>query len=123
MPRPALVGDAHPTNDLPLASSSRPVHLRGSDGTTDRGISREGRSMGDTGFSSGVGRSTRRQFGRAVAGLTAGTVFAPAIVRGRNLNEKLNIAVIGAGGRGGANLRGVSSETIVALCDVSEPAI
>src|SRR6185437_5583577 len=45
------------------------------------------------------------------------------IVRGRNLNEKLNIAVIGAGGRGGANLRGVSSETIVALCDVSEPAI
>jgi predicted dehydrogenase len=79
--------------------------------------------MGDTGDSSGIGRSTRRQFGRAVAGAAVGAFAAPAIVRGRNLNEKLNIAVIGAGGRGGANLRGVSSETIVALCDVSEPAI
>ncbi len=35
-------------------------------------------------------------------------------------NEKLNIALIGAGGRGGANLAGVSSENIVALCDVDE---
>ena len=34
-------------------------------------------------------------------------------------NEKLNIGIIGAGGRGSANLRGVSSENIVALCDVN----
>jgi predicted dehydrogenase len=44
-------------------------------------------------------------------------------LRGRNLNEKLNIAMIGVGGRGAANLDGVKSETIVALCDVFEPAI
>src|SRR6476469_4068097 len=35
-------------------------------------------------------------------------------------NEKLNIAVIGAGGRGAADIREVSSENIVALCDVNE---
>ena len=33
-------------------------------------------------------------------------------------NEKLNIAVIGCGGRGAANLNGLSSQNIVALCDV-----
>ena len=47
----------------------------------------------------------------------------PAIVRGRNLNEKLNIAMIGVGGRGAANLEEVASENIVALCDVCEPMI
>ncbi len=78
--------------------------------------------MGDTGFSSGTDRSTRRQFGRAAAGALA-TFAAPAIVRGRNLNDKLNIAAIGVGGRGGSNLQGVSSENIVALCDVAESAI
>jgi predicted dehydrogenase len=35
-------------------------------------------------------------------------------------NEKLNIACIGIGGRGAANLGGVSSQNIVALCDVDE---
>ena len=35
-------------------------------------------------------------------------------------NEKLNVALIGIGGQGGANLRGVSSQNIVALCDVDE---
>jgi predicted dehydrogenase len=39
------------------------------------------------------------------------------------MNEKLNIALIGVGGRGVANLNGVSSENIVALCDVYEPAV
>lgn len=54
----------------------------------------------------------------------ASTVFAcPAIVRARNLNEKLNIAVIGCGGRGGSNLQSVSSENIVSLCDVYEPSL
>ena len=69
------------------------------------------------------GRPTRRQFARTLAGVAVGTFAAPAIVRGRNLNEKLNIAVIGVGGRGGSNLNDVSSENIVALCDVSQPAI
>src|SRR5688500_18748706 len=38
----------------------------------------------------------------------------------RSPNDKLNIAIIGAGGRGGANLNDVKSENIVALCDVNE---
>ncbi len=33
-------------------------------------------------------------------------------------NEKLNIAIIGVAGRGGANIGGVAGENIVALCDV-----
>ncbi len=68
-------------------------------------------------------RPSRRQFGRAVVSAAAGIFAAPAVVRGRNLNEKLNIAVIGVGGRGEANLEGVDSENIVALCDVYEPAV
>ena len=35
-------------------------------------------------------------------------------------NEKLNIAIIGCGGQGGENLKGVAGEHIVALCDVDE---
>ncbi|NIA15921.1 MAG: Gfo/Idh/MocA family oxidoreductase [Nitrospiraceae bacterium] len=35
-------------------------------------------------------------------------------------SEKLNIACIGVGGRGAANIRGVVGENIVALCDVDE---
>jgi predicted dehydrogenase len=68
-------------------------------------------------------RPTRRQFARAVAGTAIGALAAPAIVRGRNLNEKLNIAMIGVGRRGAHNLQQVASENIVALCDVFEPAI
>ena len=36
------------------------------------------------------------------------------------MSDKLNIAIIGAGGRGKANTNGVSSENIVALCDTNE---
>ncbi|MCH7728873.1 MAG: Gfo/Idh/MocA family oxidoreductase, partial [Planctomycetes bacterium] len=63
---------------------------------------------------------TRRRFlgTAAVAGATAWS--APTILRARNLNEKLNIAVIGSGGRGAANMRSVESENIVAVCDVNE---
>ena len=35
-------------------------------------------------------------------------------------NEKLNLAIIGAGGRGRSNLGAVAGENIVALCDVNE---
>ena len=35
-------------------------------------------------------------------------------------NQKLGLAVIGAGGRGASNLQGVKSENIVALCDVDQ---
>ena len=36
----------------------------------------------------------------------------------RSANQKLNLAVVGVAARGGANLNGVSSENIVALCDI-----
>ena len=62
---------------------------------------------------------TRRQFARRTLASTA-VLSAPALLRGQNLNGKMNIAVIGTGGRGGGNLKGVSSENIVALCDVNE---
>jgi predicted dehydrogenase len=58
-----------------------------------------------------------------MAGAAVGALAAPAVVRGRNLNERLRIACIGVGGRGASNLHDVSSEDIVALCDVFEPAI
>ena len=79
--------------------------------------------MRETSPSVGCSQPTRRQFGLTVVGAAAGVFAAPAILRGRNLNEKLNIAVIGVGGRGASNLGGVSSENIVALCDVFEPAL
>ena len=41
----------------------------------------------------------------------------------KSANDRLNIAMIGVGGRGGANLGGVNSENIVALCDVYEPPV
>jgi predicted dehydrogenase len=64
---------------------------------------------------------TRRQFLAASAGVaTAGVLGFPAVLRGRNLNDKLNLAVIACGGRGGANLNSVKSENVVALCDVNE---
>jgi predicted dehydrogenase len=66
-------------------------------------------------------RLTRRQFLRASA-LTTGAMLvgAPAFLRGQNLNNKLNIGIIGAGGRGGFAVEKSSAENIVALCDVAE---
>jgi predicted dehydrogenase len=61
---------------------------------------------------------SRRSFLATSAGSAAAAFAAPAIVRGRNLNEKLNVACIGVGRRGGHNLQAVSGENVVALCDV-----
>ena len=68
---------------------------------------------------------TRRRFFRQVAltGSAAAlvrTLTAPASGASRSPNDKLNIAIIGPGGRGAANLEGVRTENIVALCDVDE---
>jgi predicted dehydrogenase len=70
-----------------------------------------------------AGKLSRRQFHGGVIASTFGVLAAPAYLRGRNLNDRLNIAVIGVGGRGALNLASISSENIVALCDVYEPAI
>src|ERR1044071_7343856 len=68
---------------------------------------------------------TRRQFlhrSSIAASATAlgVTAFAAAKPRRVSPNEKLNIAVIGMGNRGGTDAQEVSSENIVALCDVDE---
>lgn len=65
---------------------------------------------------------SRRGFLKTTAVATGSVVFGvPALLRGQSLNNKLNIAVIGCGGRGGSNLKEVAAtENIVALCDVNE---
>lgn len=65
-------------------------------------------------------RITRRQFAAASAGVLAA---APGFLRAQDSPNRLNIAIIGSGGRGGSNLSSVSGENIVALCDVNERAI
>ncbi|HET7625092.1 MAG TPA: Gfo/Idh/MocA family oxidoreductase [Verrucomicrobiae bacterium] len=66
--------------------------------------------------SSGI---NRRQFIKATS-LAAGAVTfgVPTLLRGQNLNSKLNIAVIGAGGKGASDTNCCNTENIVALCDV-----
>lgn len=65
-------------------------------------------------------RITRRRFVASAAAALA----APAFLRARNANEKLNIAMIGSGGRGLANLKEVEkTESIVALCDVDQSGV
>lgn len=65
---------------------------------------------------------SRRTFLKTSAA-AASALAAPGFLRARNANEKLNIAMIGSGGRGAANLKGVETENIVALCDVDANAI
>ncbi|HVN83191.1 MAG TPA: Gfo/Idh/MocA family oxidoreductase [Terriglobia bacterium] len=67
-------------------------------------------------------RVSRRSFiMTSAATLTAGKVLAKTVSLKRlgykSPNEKLNIAAIGAGGKGASDLEGCSSENIVALCD------
>jgi predicted dehydrogenase len=56
--------------------------------------------------------------------LAGGAVLAaPRFLRARDTHNRLNIAVIGTGGRGGSNLSAVGSENVVGLCDVSKRAL
>ena len=64
---------------------------------------------------------TRRQFIQRSAAASA-VALAPMVhVSGQEpkSDEKLNLAIIGAGGRGQANTGGVAGENIYALCDVN----
>ena len=65
---------------------------------------------------------TRRQFiyTTAIAGAAAMSGFAATKPKARLLsaNDKLNIGVVGAGGKGSSDTDHCSSENIVALCDV-----
>ncbi|MCL2623011.1 MAG: Gfo/Idh/MocA family oxidoreductase, partial [Planctomycetaceae bacterium] len=71
---------------------------------------------------------SRRSFLKSTLATTSavglGSVAAPAILAQRNPNSKLNIAVVGVGGRGGANIAEMVAETngsekLLAFCDVN----
>jgi predicted dehydrogenase len=71
---------------------------------------------------------SRRQFIKYTS-LATGAVVSIAVpgcaTRPRRIaaNEKLNIAVIGAGGKGASDTDSVASENIVALCDVDQKTL
>jgi len=67
-------------------------------------------------------RITRRKLLRnaALAGTAVWTARGGLARGAESPNEKLDVAVVGCGGRGASDLAGVSSENIVALCDVDE---
>src|SRR5690242_21757867 len=61
----------------------------------------------------------RRDFIKTAGLATGAVVFGvPTLVRAQNLNSKLNIASIGAMGKGKSDTDHCSAENIVALCDV-----
>jgi predicted dehydrogenase len=64
----------------------------------------------------------RRQFLRSAATAGAGLLILPSgTLRGQNApSGKLNVALIGAWGRGKAHHNAISTENVVALCDVDE---
>src|SRR5882724_12144699 len=64
---------------------------------------------GDSIMTIGKNQISRRRFNQGVLGAGAAALAAPAFLRGVSLNEKLNIAVIGAGGRGASDTSEVKS--------------
>jgi len=64
----------------------------------------------------------RRQFIKQTAAAGAGAWLASRPVQARKIspNERLNIAMIGVANRAGDDLKEVSSENIVALCDIDD---
>ena len=67
---------------------------------------------------------SRRDFVKTAAA-GASLVAAPAVLSAHSQNEKLNVAFIGVGGRGGRNVKTMTSYSkvpvnVVALCDVDE---
>lgn len=67
-------------------------------------------------------RFNRRAFLHAASSGVAGWIVLRnhRSARAYDAHEKLNIAMIGAGGRGAANLSELATENIVALCDVDQ---
>ena len=70
---------------------------------------------------------TRRDFlGKTAASVAAAGIFTivPRHVLGGpgyvSPNDKLNIACIGVGGKGRSDIESISSENIVAMCDVDD---
>ena len=68
-----------------------------------------------------VKKMTRREFTRNAAAASAGLTIVPRHVLGRGMtppSDLLNVAGVGIGGMGRANLVNLASQNIVALCDV-----
>ena len=64
---------------------------------------------------------SRRRFMSNVAAATAGFAIVPRHVLGRGFtapSDLLNVAAVGVGGQGRANLINLASQNVVALCDV-----
>src|SRR5438874_1727470 len=69
-------------------------------------------------------RINRRRFLKGSAALAGAAAFGlPNVLTARAPNSKLNVAVIGVGGRGASNLAAVAAENVVALCDVNATAL
>ena len=64
----------------------------------------------------------RREFLRTAAATTAAFTILPSgsYAKSRRIspNGRVNVAAVGVGGMGRANLQALSSQNIVALCDV-----
>ena len=72
-------------------------------------------------------RISRREFIGSAAAATAGLTVVPRYVLGRSgytaPSEKLNVAIIGTGGQGTQNIKGLLGHAdvqIMAICDVNE---
>ncbi len=66
---------------------------------------------------------TRRSFLRTTSLASAASLAFPYVMRsqgGVSPNNKLNIAIVGVGGRGEAAVRGVAKENLVGFCDVDD---
>ena len=63
---------------------------------------------------------TRRRFMQAGMAVGGWALAAPGRLLRPSVNDKLNIAVIGCGGRGYGLVKGAKDENIVALCDVDD---
>src|SRR5262252_6729493 len=80
-----------------------------------RGLERPGGTMGEK------KEITRREFVKDAAAAGAAFTIVPRHVLGRGFtppSDLLNIAAVGVGGMGRTNLINLSSQNIVALCDV-----
>jgi len=65
-----------------------------------------------------VSTANRRNFIKTGALAGAAFIAVPGLLRSQDAPKKINIGVIGAGGKGSSDTDAVSGENIVALCDV-----
>ncbi len=67
-------------------------------------------------------RTSRREMLKATLAIGAGFwVVSSRTIRGaESANERLNLAFIGIGGRGGDNLKALGNQNVVGLCDVDD---